>query len=361
MSPELLRLCFDVLHGSGATRMFAPYLRGRGIIFCLHQVVPGGGNSDGFKPNSQLEVSTEFLDAALSYIKAQGYRLISLSDALAELHIERQDAPPFAVMTLDDGYRDNAEHAAPIFRKHNCPYTIFVSSGIADGTCELWWKALEEVLATNNRVRLPNTESPSEQRVGTDTEKQELWSRLATKMTDMNEIEQRIWIRNLSNTNGVDVEAQCKSLAMHWDELRVIAADPLCTIGAHTVKHFCLSKLPKREMMRQMSESAARIEQELGKPPRFIAYPYGDLDHAGPREFTAASELGFQAAVTTRKGVIFSQHRNHRFALPRVMMSGRYQQLKYLDALMSGVPLALLNKFRKVNVTAGPDRVSTST
>ncbi len=358
-SPQLLRSCLDVLHYSGINRLLSRRSRGRGIILCLHSVVPGGGNADGFRPNSQLEISPEFLDGALFFIKRAGYRLISLTDALAELHIERPNAAPFAVLTLDDGYRDNAAFAAPVFRKHDCPYTVYVTPGFADGTCELWWKVLEQGIASNASISLPAPAGTDSVSTATLAEKHSAWNRLSPQVADMPEYEQRIWIRRFATLNGGDPEAQCKSLTMTWDELRALSADPLCTIGAHTMKHFRLSRLSTSEMMREIRESVTRIEQELGQPVRHFAYPYGDIEHAGPREFEAAAKLGLHTAVTTRKGVVFSEHRLHRYALPRVMMSGRYQKLRYLEALMSGVPLALLNRFRRINVDQ--DQASTST
>ena len=40
---------------------------------------------------------------------------------------------PFACFTLDHGYRDNRDHAYPIFRRHGAPFTIYVPSDFADG------------------------------------------------------------------------------------------------------------------------------------------------------------------------------------------------------------------------------------
>lgn len=359
--PQVLRACFDILHYSGANRLLAPKYRGRGIIFCLHQVLPGGGDSAGFRPNSQLEISPGFLDQALSFIKKYGYRFLSLTDAVAELHIERTSAAPFAVFTLDDGYKDNAEFAAPIFAKHQCPYTIFVTPGIADGTCELWWKVLEQGIAANSSISLPVPANDQSFRTTTDAEKHVAWNALSKQVAEMPELEQRVWIRRFAKINAVDPDAQCRQLAMDWDELRKISADPLCSIGAHTLRHFRLSALPHANMQHEIEDSSRRIAEELGKPVQHFAYPYGDVEHAGPREFTQAAKSGFLSSVTTRKGLIFSEHRHHRHALPRVMMSGRYQELRYIEALMSGVPLALLNRFRKVNVGEHPHQVSTST
>jgi len=54
--------------------------------------------------------------------------------------------------------------------------------------------------------------------------------------------------------------------------------------------------------------------------------------------------------VTTRRGVLHRQHAAHLEALPRVSLNGNFQADRYVDLFLSGVPFALFNGFRKVDV-----------
>ena len=94
---------------------------------------------------------------------------------------------------------------------------------------------------------------------------------------------------------------------MGWDELATLAADPLVTIGAHTVNHPILTKLDDKAVRAELGSSRDVIEAALGVRPAHLAYPVGDRTAAGPREFRIAAELGFKTAVTTRPGVVFPQ------------------------------------------------------
>jgi peptidoglycan/xylan/chitin deacetylase (PgdA/CDA1 family) len=136
---------------------------------------------------------------------------------------------------------------------------------------------------------------------------------------------------------------------MGWDELAQLAADPLVTIGAHTVNHPMLAKLPHEAARSEIDLSRAVIEAALAVRPQHLSYPVGDRSSAGPREFALAAELGFKTAVTTRPGVLFPEHSAHLTALPRISLNGEYQQLRYVRVLLSGAATAMWNGFRRVD------------
>jgi peptidoglycan/xylan/chitin deacetylase (PgdA/CDA1 family) len=295
-----------------------------------------------------LEITPHFLDAVLRHVIAKGYDLVSLSEAALRVAGEVPSKRPFAVFTLDDGYEDNFVHAWPIFRRHGCPFTIFVAPAIVDGTCELWWRGLEAVIAGAPRIRGVLEGSGFEFDTLSDAGKQAAFRRLYWPVRNLADHRQREWIRQFCVNHGVDLDAQCRSAAMNWDEVRQIAADPLCAIGAHTINHYAMARLPKELALSEAVASRDRLAEELGRAPDVFAYPYGDPDSAGPRDFDLIREAGFSAAVTNRKGLIFSAHKDHLTALPRLSLNGTYQKLRYVDVLLSGSALALWNGFRRV-------------
>jgi peptidoglycan/xylan/chitin deacetylase (PgdA/CDA1 family) len=159
----------------------------------------------------------------------------------------------------------------------------------------------------------------------------------------------RAVVRDLSARYSVDIAEFCNDLCMTWSELATLASDPLVTIGAHTVNHVMLAKVPEGVARSEMAMSRAVIEVSLGHRPDHLSYPVGDRTSAGPREFEIAAELGFKTAVTTRPGVLFAEHRDHLTALPRISLNGEHQQLRYVRVLLSGAATAMWNGFRKVN------------
>jgi peptidoglycan/xylan/chitin deacetylase (PgdA/CDA1 family) len=99
-----------------------------------------------------------------------------------------------------------------------------------------------------------------------------------------------------------------------------------------------------------MAESIARVEKELGRPCRHFSYPYGCTQSAGGREFRIAEALGLETAVTTQKRLLYPENAHELTALPRLSLNGDFQDIRYVKALLSGVPFALMNT---LNLYAG--------
>jgi peptidoglycan/xylan/chitin deacetylase (PgdA/CDA1 family) len=144
---------------------------------------------------------------------------------------------------------------------------------------------------------------------------------------------------------------------MGWDELREFAEDPLVTIGAHTRRHLALAKLSLSEARLEMEEGVRRLENELGRRVRHFSFPYGDETSAGSREFELARELGFDTAVTTRKGLVHERHANLTTSLPRVSLNGNFQNTRYVKVMLSGAPFAFWDMARHLRPETKAARV----
>ena len=344
-SVALIKTCLNLAYYSGITHVLRKPLQGYGTIFCFHHVVPNHIKRGEFSPNAKLEITPDFLRSIITLVHKRGYEAVSLADAVARLQNPKAGQKPFAVFTLDDGYRDNLIHALPVFKEQNCPFTIFVSPGIVEGTVELWWRALEKVIAENASVYMEISGFTHSYKTQSTAEKYDAWNILSVALQDAPEYEQREVVRDVAKRYNIDLTAMCLETSMNWDEIRLLAEDPLCTIGAHTMGHFAVGKLSAADAKFELEQSREIIAEKIGKPVVHFAYPYGDQGSAGARDFNLAEEVGFAASVTTRKGVVTQFHQDHLQALPRVMVSGRYSKLRYLDTMMSGFPGAFINLF----------------
>src|SRR5437763_5781372 len=260
----ILRTGLDLLFYSGAAQVLRGICGGIGALFMLNAILPASRNGHCFAPNYGLEVTPDFLDRVIRHCRARGYDLVSLAEAVERIGNAQASTRPFAVFTIDDGYRDNLVHAWPVFRRHSCPFTIFVAPAIAEGSCELWWRGLEDVIAGDTTFTAAINGETMSLETTTDAQKQAAFEHVYWPVRSMPEHEQRRWIRALCRSHGVNLEAQCRAQAMNWEELREIAADPLCTIGAHTIHHYALAKLTADEAVNEAVASRDRIAEELG-------------------------------------------------------------------------------------------------
>ena len=110
-----------------------------------------------------------------------------------------------------------------------------------------------------------------------------------------------------------------------------------------------LAQWPESSHAKKSCGSKAALEARLQRPIDAFCYPVGDPTSAGKREFALAKEAGFKLAVTTRPGLSFPEHVSHLFALPRVSLNGLWQNVGYLDVLLSGAAFALWNFGRRVD------------
>jgi peptidoglycan/xylan/chitin deacetylase (PgdA/CDA1 family) len=343
----IIRTGLETLYFSGAHWMLHPLVAGVGAILTLHHVRPP--RPDRFQPNRLLEVTPGFLESVVKLLRRQGLDLVSLDEMHRRL-TERDFRRRFVCFTIDDGYRDTLHWAYPILKHYDVPFAIYIPTSFPDRLGELWWLALEAVVARADHIKLLINGKERSFDCRTTAEKQHLFDELYGWVRSFaTEEELRQVVRDLSRRYHVDLAAFCDELCMTWAELDRLAADPLVTIGAHTVNHVMLAKVPKRVARFEMEMSRSVIEASLGRRPDHLSYPVGDRSSAGPREFAIAAELGFKTAVTTRPGALFPQHGNHLTALPRISLNGEHQQLRYVRVLLSGAATAMWNGFRRVD------------
>lgn len=345
LKQTIIRGGLESLYFSGAHAALKPLMGGVGAILTLHHVRPP--RQDRFQPNRLLEITPRFLGRVVALLRRSGLDLVSL-DEMHRRMCEGDFGRRFVCVTFDDGYRDTRDYAYPILKAAGVPFAVYVASSFADRLGEFWWLALEAVIARNDRVGLVIDGDNRTFACGSVAEKRALFDELYWWLRRRpSEAELRETMRNFAACYQVDIAAFCRELCMDWRELAALAADPLVTIGAHTVNHPLLAKLPADAARAEMDLSRAVIEAALSTRPAHLAYPFGDASAAGPREFALAAELGFATAVTTRPGVLFPAHRERLTALPRISLNGEYQQLRYVRVLLSGSATAMWNGFRR--------------
>ncbi len=343
---------FAFLKATGLHHTLAPRTRGLGSILMFHHVRPAPVND--FAPNRLLEITPEFLDEILTKIVAAGFDIVSLDEAVARIGqtdlLKGQGLRPFVVLTFDDAYKDNRVHALPILVKHQAPFTLFVTSGFAEGTARLWWVELGRAIERLDQVKLVIAGKSVTFSTLTSAQKKAAYDSIYWRLRHLDDAEILAATAQLCDQASLSPTEIVRSLCMNWDELRLMAKEPLCSIGAHSKTHALLARHEDAVVEDELVASRQLIEQELTVEARHLAYPLGNRQSAGQREFALAKRLGYVSAVTTRPGMLFPTHANHLTALPRMSVNGLWSDWSYLDMLLTGLPFALWNHGRRVIV-----------
>ena len=313
----------------------------RGVIFTLHRVL--AEEPADFSPNAILQVRPDFLEYVIERVRDLGLDIISLDEALERLAAPRPGRR-FVVLTFDDAYKDNLRHALPILRRQEAPFTLYVPTALVDGVGELWWQAIEDIIGRQDAIAMTADGETDYVDTSTTSRKHEAFNALYWQMRKMPEAERVQLVRSFATAYGYDLERQCRTLIMDWQELRLFAGEPLCTIGAHTVHHYELAKLPPEQARSEMAQSADILFAQFGQRPAHFSYPLGGPLSAGQREFDLARDIGFKSAVTTRPGGLYPRHASEPHALPRISLNGYFQSRRYVDVFATGAIFSVMGK-----------------
>ena len=330
---SLKKTALGLIDITGANSLFANRYSGTGVIVMFHEVVrePRGQLGQGVTPQD--------LDYAIRLLRRRGRDIVDLDTALNRL--QAGDPRPFAVLTFDDGYRNNLTQALPILEDHNAPATIYVPTGMPTAQLDAWWLGLRQLFLEHNRLEI----EPMDRVYMADDR--------ATKAAGFREVIAWVW-DDFSRVNafgetyrryGLSMEALVRCHAMSETELQHIHQSPLITIGGHTTAHFPLALLETDQVRREIADNRSFLQNLLQDPIDHFAYPFGRPAIDGEREAAIVRDLGFKTAVTTDVGGLFETHKNDPYLWPRE--TGEYD-LNNASALRNaerGVYRALKSRF----------------
>ncbi len=181
-------------------------------------------------------------DAQLTHLERAGYTVIDLDQALAGLRGEALPAKP-VVITFDDGFSAQMS-AFEALKRHNMKATFYIIYG---GEASRW------CLGADRRYNDP-----------------------------------------LQPPNG------CGDGYLNWDQVKLLDASGLITIGGHTINHRNLVTLSEADQRFEIETGKAMLEKQLGHSVRHFAYPYGQFNNL---TIKIVQEAGYLTAVTTIPGI----------------------------------------------------------
>lgn len=191
-------------------------------------------------PGNPLSVPVSLFDEQMALLKERGYSVVDL-EAVLDYYGKGIPLPPNAVLiTFDDGYRDNLEHAVPVLRKYGYPAVLFVPIAYLDGA-----------------PPLPH--------------------------------EEHLAARGLVNET------------LSWDDLAELERNGI-RIESHGITHRPLAALEVDEAAREIVLAKLRLEERLERKVRAFAYVKGSEAHYKPVHLSLLRQAGYEIAFTSVSG-----------------------------------------------------------
>jgi peptidoglycan/xylan/chitin deacetylase (PgdA/CDA1 family) len=226
-----------------------------------------------------------------------------------------------AVITFDDGYRDNYTVALPILQRRGMKAAFFVATGFLNGGMMFNDRVIEAVRrASADTVPLPGGGS----RDATALPVRDAAERRAAIEAILNAIKHLPPEERLERVEELERETSPASasaelpgdpMMMNPDQVAGLHRAGM-TVGGHTRKHPILLKLPDAEAQAEISGGLDDLAAIVGARPRIFAYPNGkpggDFD---ARHVAMVGNAGCDYAFTTRAGA--ADRQASRLELPR--------------------------------------------
>jgi peptidoglycan/xylan/chitin deacetylase (PgdA/CDA1 family) len=327
---------------SRAYTLAEPVYGGLGTILGFHRVYERAG-ALSFRPNSSLEISTEFLESLILMLLEEDVDIVSL-DRVYQILINREVPDrKFVCFTFDDGYRDTYELAYPVFKKYNIPMAIYVIAGERGLNNEIFANyILEEIIRRNSSLKVERDGKTLTYDTASDRMKTRVYNELYSIVQNGRWPE----LRDEIVQEGLRVEIFSDNFRMSWDDVAAMSQDTNITIGAHTVTHRRLHTLTRGDIVAEISDSISMISKYSRTAVQHFCYPGGGVSR---EVFEVMTSFGLRTATTTKPGNIFTDHRTHREQLPRLMVTS--EDLGRFRLRWSGMPAVIKNRFKRVSIT----------
>ncbi|MBT8452551.1 MAG: polysaccharide deacetylase family protein [Deltaproteobacteria bacterium] len=302
-------------------------------ILKLHRVRDDRSDIEG--------TDAETLRRSLAYLRRHRYELISLGELFQRMAGDGPRLRGAVAFTLDDGYRDQAEIAGPIFREFDCPLTVFLATGFVDGALWCWWDRVEYVFSNTRResIAVPLGHSALRYHFGIGSDRYAMRIDFVERCKAVDDDEKHRAIARLAHEAEVELPEAAPSeyAPMTWTDVRANERRGM-SFGPHTVSHPVLSRTTPERARWEIAESWRRLRAEVQNPLPIFCYPNGQDADFGRREVETVREIGLIGAVSAQPGFAipasFEPCGEDRFNIKRMPFP---EQISVLAQSVSGI------------------------
>lgn len=277
------------VQGTRRRRRHAP--EGSVEIFFSHHVVAEEGSG---------ELRAEQLDERIRYLQ-RTRDVVSLGEAVSWLESPQRPAR-LAVLTFDDGYRNNLSDLVPVLQATGAPATVFVATEpLVDGG-HLWFDRTRIAVEAAGDAAIAQLPLPWVRALWAEGPPEPPGRKLRQHLHRLRADERKERVEELLAALP-PVKPETRMAVLTPRELRALANEPLITIGAHTHTHQVLAVCSRAEAAAELEKNCRALEEMIGYRPDTFAYPKGARGDFTIEGVRILQDAGIRAAVTTIPGL----------------------------------------------------------
>lgn len=204
-----------------------------------------------------------------------------------------------AIITFDDGYRDNWELALPILQRRRMSAVFFVATGYLNGGAMFNDRVIEAIRCATGSELDAAWLGLGSLGIGRESEKRAAIDRLLRTVKYLEPVEREDAVARIERACGAG-----RRVDLMMTDAQVVALRRAgMEIGGHTRNHPILRSLSEKDAAREIAQDRDALGAITGSKPELFAYPNGkagddfDLEHC-----RMVKQAGYRAAFTTQAG-----------------------------------------------------------
>lgn len=284
-------LLAGLLHRSGCLEVLRRSARGRLAVFNYHRIRPDGERTAGLFDDGVFGPTVSTFERQVDWLRRRT-RLLSEEELAQAAASGRAPEGLSAMITFDDGYRDNFTLAVPVLQRLGVPALFFIPTQAIEERRLGWWDLIAYLLKRADRPTVSLDELQFDLRrrpraVAIREAQRFMKTQPATATAS--------WLDRLAEACEVpmpDAALQDGEL-MTWDQVRRLAQFGF-GVGSHTHTHRVLATLEAEEQEEELRHSKAVLERQLGRRIRCLAYPVGGYAHFTRHTQDLAARCGYE-------------------------------------------------------------------
>ena len=270
---------------SGASALIRRAVPKRGAtIFYGHRV---GTDTVGFLPG----IRPDWFEDQVRHI-ARHFDVVPLTTIIEHFEEGRPIPDRMAALTMDDGFRDNLDHALPVLKRVGVPVTVFVvtesmSTGVLPWPQRLGW-VFEHADAgsfDDGDLRLS---------LGTRAERRVAYMQTRRRFFALPRAERDARIAAYAVQLGAEPPMD---RMLNWNDLRAMRSSDV-DIGAHTFSHPWLGLIPPAEARTELVQCRDDLREHLGLENTPFCFPAGSCT---PDLVAEVNRLGFRSSFLPKR------------------------------------------------------------